>query len=263
MGRLQGRRGPGISIHALLAESDTLSLNSFPNFLDFNPRSPCGERPSSVSGLPQIGQISIHALLAESDPANSGNLPFKWISIHALLAESDHICCHKITSLINFNPRSPCGERHPSPGSSPGPLPNFNPRSPCGERLGDKRPNTDLRQISIHALLAESDQRCRDWRTGSYYFNPRSPCGERPKSGRMHPADYLFQSTLSLRRATGQGIVAVCVSDDFNPRSPCGERPDDIATESTIFLFQSTLSLRRATANTTKLALSFLSKVPI
>ena len=28
-------------------------------------------------------------------------------------------------------------------------------------------------------------------------------------------------------------------------------------------LFQSTLSLRRATANTTKLALSFLSKVPI
>ena len=30
-----------------------------------------------------------------------------------------------------------------------------------------------------------------------------------------------------------------------------------------ILRFQSTLSLRRATANTTKLALSFLSKVPI
>ena len=50
---------------------------------------------------------------------------------------------------------------------------------------------------------------------------------------------------------------------DFNPRSPCGERLGLSKPYYAIYRFQSTLSLRRATANTTKLALSFLSKVPI
>ena len=102
----------GISIHALLAESDaqqrkhafkrliflsTLSLRratgcqwgpGVPNF-DFYPRSPCGERQIVVPGPPVMVPISIHALLAESDcsiPVPPRNLT---ISIHALLAESD------------------------------------------------------------------------------------------------------------------------------------------------------------------------------
>ena len=80
----------GISIHALLAESDlnhgialiphqkflsTLSLRRATaqhpvqarQLLDFYPRSPCGERPVAFifPTTPQV--ISIHALLAESD----------------------------------------------------------------------------------------------------------------------------------------------------------------------------------------------------
>ena len=35
----------------------------------------------------------------------------------------------------------------------------FYPRSPCGERLGQKRFLQKLAEISIHALLAESDRR--------------------------------------------------------------------------------------------------------
>ena len=57
----------GISIHALLAESD-LPINVM-----------------SVSAV----QISIHALLAESDSARPDIRPRDAISIHALLAESD------------------------------------------------------------------------------------------------------------------------------------------------------------------------------
>ena len=57
-----------ISIHALLAESDCI-IDIINNIIDdFYPRSPCGERPrkgqSSGAGI----GISIHALLAESDP---------------------------------------------------------------------------------------------------------------------------------------------------------------------------------------------------
>ena len=80
----------GISIHALLAESDakkgstrsdrkiflsTLSLRRATQyFLEiffeksyFYPRSPCGERPWAQGSRVTYVEISIHALLAESD----------------------------------------------------------------------------------------------------------------------------------------------------------------------------------------------------
>ena len=127
------------------------------------------------------------------------------ISIHALLAESDRLCTilyscpgnfyprspcgerrlmgSRGTGLWNFYPRSPCGERH-----NAGPLPtvcrDFYPRSPCGERhiipicMGVTAP------ISIHALLAESDN--------SFLL--------------LLPCLFQFLSTLSLRRATSVPI---------------------------------------------------------
>ena len=79
---------------------------------------------------------------------------------------------------------------------------DFNPRSPCGER---QSPQT-VREGVIT------------------YFNPRSPCGERLAAVMIDGEATLFQSTLSLRRAT---------------------RPIDRA--GTPAIFQSTLSLRRAT----------------
>ena len=60
----------------------------------------------------------------------------------------------------------------------------FNPRSPCGERLVHFRQNIQR----------------------SKYFNPRSPCGERPQQGRVAASFHLFQSTLSLRRATASAF---------------------------------------------------------
>ena len=78
-----------ISIHAPHAGSD-LSGKTLIHFSeDFNPRSPCGERPSRCH-LPDLSfQISIHAPHAGSDNV---------LSIHSLMA-------------FYFNPRSPCGER--------------------------------------------------------------------------------------------------------------------------------------------------------
>ena len=102
--------------------------------------------------------------------------------------------------------------------------------------------------ISIHALLAESDQSRLIPRKSHRYFYPRSPCGERQ----------------SLQQ---YNIAAHC---NFYPRSPCGER-QSIGTLRTVSVkisihallaesdrappynlmihqgFLSTLSLRRAT----------------
>ena len=56
-----------ISIHALLAESDSALHNIFKLLTDFYPRSPCGERRAGYTGQQSTVRISIHALLAESD----------------------------------------------------------------------------------------------------------------------------------------------------------------------------------------------------
>ena len=172
-----------ISIHALLAESDLIKRPFGLFDLDFNPRSPCGERLPGIYVPDPRGVISIHALLAESDlrslrPTGFANhfnprspcgerlgsgVPSQChpqISIHALLAESDRLSGDAGKGIHhNFNPRSPCGER-PMPRARPQRQSrHFNPRSPCGERPDMAVRSIPAKGISIHALLAESDRR--------------------------------------------------------------------------------------------------------
>ena len=128
---------------------------------------------------------------------------------------------------------------------------NFYPRSPCGERLNIRQIQKIENEISIHALLAESDinKRCQ--------FN----------------GDNGFLSTLSLRRATNDAING-CNPDFISIHALLAESDwwlrcwqlaaRDISihallAESDVFttiiticivLFLSTLSLRRATETT-------------
>ena len=198
-----------ISIHALLAESDLihpLLCNAKPNFY---PRSPCGERPLAPEENPTQKRISIHALLAESDNARPDIRRPCAISIHALLAESDAVTTLEGGSLRDFYPRSPCGERRTSVCmcitwpiflstlslrrativSTPRAKSarHFYPRSPCGERPLESWPDSEMRKISIHALLAESDL---------LIINDTSDKKR-------------FLSTLSLRRATKAELKAI------------------------------------------------------
>ena len=80
-----------ISIHALLAESDSHPLKRFRSMSSFlstlSLRRATGKSNNAMSGL---RHISIHALLAESDTRETTSIkPIFGISIHALLAESD------------------------------------------------------------------------------------------------------------------------------------------------------------------------------
>ena len=56
-----------ISIHALLAESDSSACCGVQRCSNFYPRSPCGERQRQLDAVTAAYMISIHALLAESD----------------------------------------------------------------------------------------------------------------------------------------------------------------------------------------------------
>ena len=148
--------------------------------------------------------ISIHALLAESDPVSFFNTQFSQISIHALLAESDSSTVESCSVCSsNFYPRSPCGERHRTVNIQ---RPTAEFLSTLSLRRATHQGGTHhekSRNISIHALLAESD-RCEFDR---------------------HNRKIKFLSTLSLRRATASNQQEQQAQHDFYPRSPCGERP--------------------------------------
>ena len=192
---------------------------------NFNPRSPCGERLAGMSEDNARLLISIHAPRAGSDGVGSSKGQTEQISIHAPRAGSDVPGRVGGTMNVNFNPRSPCGERHgrlewlraeisfqstlPVRGATTGlqGLPwhdrDFNPRSPCGER-----PGYDAVVLQIP------------------HFNPRSPCGERPGvRGNAAASGWNFnpRSPCGERLGSANKLGAFF---DFNPRSPCGERPE-------------------------------------
>ena len=124
------------------------------------------------------------------------------ISIHALLAESDRINRNIANGQSHFYPRSPCGERPLKRFPPMCTIKHFYPRSPCGERLIICLSFFMKSIISIHALLAESD-----------LFRQNYECFE-----------WIFLSTLSLRRATLGNAAVELPMWNFYPRSPCGER---------------------------------------
>ena len=146
--------------------------------------------------------ISIHALLAESDLDWIIDTLNDIISIHALLAESDVTCASQtIKGDTNFYPRSPCGER-PLPRFPPGSEFQISIHALLAESDHNRLPSIPSACISIHALLAESDPRSSKTARRFPYFYPRSPCGERLKLLSKRLCNALFLSTLSLRRAT-------------------------------------------------------------
>ena len=146
---------------------------------NFYPRSPCGERPALKTIKALFDTISIHALLAESDklPACDGLADAVFLSTLSLRRATPSARTKRRSRY--FYPRSPCGER---------------PITCCLHMrhavflstLSLRRATLvhidalALFQISIHALLAESD---------------RFPVS-------AHRLDGGFLSTLSLRRAT-------------------------------------------------------------
>ena len=190
-----------ISIHALLAESDrsktlsrqprsrflsTLSLRratlrgsvSMPRYLNFYPRSPCGERPRawpvwsphpyfyprSPCGERQLilqvrftvwAFLSTLSLRRATKPKRLKSRRCV-ISIHALLAESDPSLAPAEKGSSDFYPRSPCGERQAANGLADAPpkfLSTLSLRRATTDAINGCNPDF----ISIHALLAESD----------------------------------------------------------------------------------------------------------
>ena len=159
----------------------------------FYPRSPCGERLVTFNVIASRVYISIHALLAESDSSKTHDRHKTTISIHALLAESDPNSGTFLSTHKNFYPRSPCGER--LGGMSERLIGSVFLSTLSLRRATEfQRCKMKKNNISIHALLAESDSKSaqnsgallRIWNkfygdcifmlTGKAVFYPFCPC---------------------------------------------------------------------------------------
>ena len=104
------------------------------------------------------------------------------------------------------------------------------------------------RDISIHALLAESDNCTSIGRPKRLYFYPRSPCGERRQVKQTCRAEISISIHALLAESDRfMAPLIFNVQPHFYPRSPCGERRGSGAGNWPLVIFLSTLSLRRAT----------------
>ena len=179
---------------------------------DFNPRTPCGVRPSAFRSAVRVGPgfQSTHPVWGATVPSGQGAFYLE-ISIHAPRVGCDYIRVSKTgggalfqsthpvwgatseairasRATTDFNPRTPCGVRHILGRNRLG-RKNFNPRTPCG----------------VRPLWTGCPLR---WRN----FNPRTPCGVRRVSLLVQIGGYPgFQSTHPVWGAT------IILPQDYQP----------------------------------------------
>ena len=180
--------------------------------LNFNPRSPDGERLPSVRPHTPIRGISIHAPRMGSDlPAGRGD-HHRQISIHAPRMGSDAFMMASNRLSGDFNPRSPDGERQTTPSRHTQQW-DFNPRSPDGERLNPKlwKRGIDPFQSTLPGWGATAEPGTRD--AGRQHFNPRSPDGER----RTLRADTDYSNNISIHAPRMGSDVINEMTQQTNP----------------------------------------------
>ena len=156
-----------ISIHALLAESDSNHGQPGPEKSYFYPRSPCGERLLLQGFVKQISHFYPRSPCGERPMV----LSTAW-------------------KRSDFYPRSPCGERRTMTTTICTVLMISIHALLAESDIVILRKRDTPFTISIHALLAESDTRCQLPTPEPPNFYPRSPCGERRHQQGYHQGYY-------------------------------------------------------------------------
>ena len=150
----EGRNGSGISIHAPRTGSDVIS-RSFLSVLqvDFNPRSPHGERQKNLS--------KGHCVMRHFNPRSPHGERRKPVEQEFLNL--------LFQSTLPARGATGCG------GKSRGDHRDFNPRSPHGERRRTASQSRQPPAISIHAPRTGSDSRAASRRQSRQQFQSTLP----------------------------------------------------------------------------------------
>ena len=108
--------------------------------------------------------------------------------------------------------------------------------------------NLHCTEISIHALLAESDVSCMLYDTTALIFLSTLSLRRATSITRIEPCEVSISIHALLAESDEVPNVSKLASSHFYPRSPCGERLCINKRSPWGYVFLSTLSLRRATS---------------
>ena len=155
---------------------------------NFNPRAPCGARPTGTKQAKDLFEISTHAPLAGRDSRSWSNAsllagfqptrPLRGATVFGAVV---------LRMLIHFNPRAPCGAR---------PVTKINVVTEI-----TFQPTRPLRGATIWVSFLLLSMR---------YFNPRAPCGARLLWIGLVIRSSSFQPTRPLRGATARVYKSLC-----------------------------------------------------
>ena len=186
------RRGPKISIHALLAESDRSCCTAHQISAQFLSTLSLRRATRSASAfLPAsrfLSTLSLRRATGDFLMQPYLNIFLSTLSLRRATRYASQTAAHMIF-LSTLSLRRATNTFRPSTSFTR----YFYPRSPCGER---------------HAVAQHGyNLNCN--------FYPRSPCGERRGTDRGVSIRYGFLSTLSLRRATQIVLTLVSKLNEF------------------------------------------------
>ena len=191
--------------------------------VDFNPRSPRGERPARVRNGPREIKISTHAPREGSDSSAARYRCSFSISTHAPREGSDRCIRTPAPTGTVFQPTLPArgATLRPPRCSTPS---EFQPTLPARGATMDGDALFGDGGISTHAPREGSDFLLVGHHPRVVYFNPRSPRGERPLT--LYEADLItWISTHAPREGSDHRLRRTHPAPQyFNPRSPRGER---------------------------------------
>ena len=205
-------------------------------------------------------QISIHAPRRGSDVLHL-LLPLEIMVFQSTLPAggATFVFLHAASMVINFNPRSPQGERLSSFYFFTCTF-KFQSTLPAG---GATEPIILIASgipISIHAPRRGSDFQGLCLIDPTDDFNPRSPQGERPETVFLLLPLTIFQSTLPAGGATAHRDEPI-QANNFNPRSPQGERQNAAIDANIVKTFQSTLPAGGATFEFGAASIAFIISI--
>ena len=168
----------------------------------FNPRAPCGARPSRICWVRAASSFQPTRPLRGATSNVAVAAAAATISTHAPLAGRDLRRSVGLQGHILFQPTRPLRGATWSRSCRSRSIHHFNPRAPCGARQRHRHIELFAVEISTHAPLAGRDRGASEDARPTSDFNPRAPCGARRAILQGWAAAMRFQPTRPLRGAT-------------------------------------------------------------
>ena len=238
--------GNSISTHAPLAGRDLEYLAIRATLKHFNPRAPCGARPTACSSFaldftfqptrPLRGAtleelqkktakvISTHAPLAGRDQTKKKIKKRHYISTHAPLAGRDCSVRDRCHKYLIFQPTRPLRGATIPPPLSLHRILRFQPTRPLRGATSIASITSSGSSISTHAPLAGRDavHRAASLREN---ISTHAPLAGRDLSRSLEEMHMAISTHAPLAGRDRGRSGCRRRPDDFNPRAPCGARP--------------------------------------